>query len=64
MKVKFGELTVYQAAQICKRAHCEGCPLEDRPSLLCNVVRNACGADYKGYLEEEIELPDKKEDKQ
>lgn len=62
MKVKFEELTVHQAAQICKRAHCEGCLLEDRP-LLCNVARNACGADYKGCLEEEIELPDK-EDKQ
>ena len=63
MKIKFGNLTVYQAAQFCKRAHCEGCPLEDRASL-CNVVRYACGADYKGCLEEEIELPDKKEDKQ
>lgn len=57
MKVKFGDMTVYQVAQICKRAHCEGCPLFDRP-LLCNVVRDACGAGHNGSLEEEVDLPD------
>lgn len=57
MKIKFGDLTVYQAAQFCKRAHCEGCPLYDRPSL-CNVAKNACGAGYNGCLEAEIDLQD------
>lgn len=58
MKVKFGDLTVYQAAQICKRPSCTGCPLSDRP-LLCIIARYACSTDYNGNLEVEIDLPDK-----
>lgn len=62
MKVKFGDLTVYQAAQICQRPNCTGCPLSDSP-LLCNVSRYACSTNYNGCLEEEIDLPDEEAEK-
>ena len=61
MKVKFGDLTVRQAKELCKkREKCCGCPIQ----LFCTHIfdRDPCSfPEYK--LETEIDLPDEEESK-
>ena len=59
MKVKFGDFTVRQLADICNsHENCRGCPFIDEAlSMRCKVALLAS----KTYLEFKIDLPDEEE---
>lgn len=56
MKVKFGELTARQLADICNsHDDCEGCPfVKDTETTECRVALSST----KAYIDFEIDLPD------
>lgn len=59
MKVKFGDLTARQLADICNsHDNCEGCPfVKDTETTECRVALSST----KAYIDFEIDLPDEEE---